>query len=475
MNRRRIALALAAIFLSLELSADSQSFRLGRFVQIQNAILKNLERSYVDTLPIQKMEKAAIDAMLAELDPYTIYVPREENDDFRLMVQKKYGGIGAIIYKPDKDGNVIINEPYEGSPASLAGLRCADEILEIDGVSTHGYDTKECSDRMKGQPGTEVTFLVKKARTSDTTEVKIVRRSIHLPDIECVKMLEPGIGYIYQSGFTEDVSVGLRQAISELKAQGMKTLVYDLRGNGGGLLYEAVRIASIFLPKGTLVVTSKGRDKAQESVYRTFEEPIDTSMPVYLLVDGGSASASEIVTGALQDHKRATVLGKRTFGKGLVQSVVELPFGGELKMTTARYYTPSGRCVQAIDYASGEKAEDGGGLMPDVEVELPKYPDVVYSIVVGGLMEQYIIDYVRAHDDIADPFVFGDMPGFKAYVAPKLKNDEERKQLEEVDETLLRGFIEEEIVVRYRFQRAGAEVRLQYDTQLKKALEFVRR
>ena len=246
------AVVLSAAFTA---KAQSQNFKLGQWSEIHNSILKELNRSYVDTLPLDRIMRAGVDAMLEELDPYTVYIPEEENEDLQMMLSKTYGGIGAIIHKK-KDENVIINEPYAGSPAEKYGLQCGDEIIEIDGVPTKGLETKESSDRMKGKPGTTVVFKVKKVRTGDTLDIPVVRERIHFPDIEYAGMLDDTTGYILQSGFTENVSGEIRSKFQELKKQGMKRLVLDLRGNGGGLMSEAINIVSLFVPKGSLVVTS---------------------------------------------------------------------------------------------------------------------------------------------------------------------------------------------------------------------------
>ena len=421
---KRTLAAILGLALALSAGAQSRNFQLGKFVEIQNAILKELNRSYVDSLPVERMQKAAIDAMLGALDPYTVYVPAEEDEDFRLQIEKSYGGIGAIIFKPEKEGNVVINEPYAGSPCAKAGLVCGDEILEIDGESVVGKDAGECSSRMKGQPGTEVKFRVKKLRSRDTVDVYVTREKIHIPDIDYAAMLDDGsTGYIAQSGFTEGVADQLRSEILKLKRQGMKKLVLDLRGNGGGLLQEAVSIVSLFVPRGSVVVTARGRDPKDVVTYKTFRDPLDLKLPLVVLVDSGSASASEIVAGALQDMDRATIMGQRTFGKGLVQSIRPLPYGGHLKVTTAKYYTPSGRCVQAIDYSNrnadgsvghipdslthvfytsrGREVRDGGGITPDVKLKTPEYPDIVYSVVMSGVLEEYALGYVREHPSIA--------------------------------------------------------------------------
>ena len=511
--------------------AQTKSFELGKWTEIQNAILKELNRSYVDSLPIGRIERAGIDAMLSELDPYTIYIPEEETEDLQMMINKTYGGIGAIIYKPEKDGNVIINEPYAGSPAVKAGLTCGDEILAIDGVPVQGLETKECSDRMKGKPGTTVRFQVKKLRSGEVVDVDVTRERIHLPDVDYVAMLDDTTGYISQTGFTEKVSNEVRNAVQSLKEQGMKRLVLDLRGNGGGLLSEAVNIVSLFVPKGSVAVTSRN-NLGQEHAFKTTFDPIDTEMPVIVLVDSGTASSSEIVSGALQDYDRATIMGRRTYGKGLVQSIRPLPYNGSMKVTTAKYYTPSGRCVQAIDYshrnedgsvghipdslttefktAHGRTVRDGGGITPDVELPAKEYSRLVYSLVYGGILEQYALDYVRRHESIPalDDFHFtdADYEDFVAFAKDKKFDyrssartlyDQMKKELEKdglaegmkdrlealekaldmdkdaflrlkKDEIL--PFIEEEIAVRYYFQEAGVKVRLRYDDQLKQAL-----
>ena len=490
---KRTLAAILGLALALSAGAQSRNFQLGKFVEIQNAILKELNRSYVDSLPVERMQKAAIDAMLGALDPYTVYVPAEEDEDFRLQIEKSYGGIGAIIFKPEKEGNVVINEPYAGSPCAKAGMVCGDEILEIDGERVVGKDAGECSSRMKGQPGTEVKFRVKKLRSRDTVEVYVTREKIHIPDIDYAAMLDDGsTGYIAQSGFTEGVADQLRSEILKLKRQGMKKLVLDLRGNGGGLLQEAVSIVSLFVPRGSVVVTARGRDPKDVVTYKTYKEPLDLKLPLVVLVDSGSASASEIVAGALQDMDRATIMGQRTFGKGLVQSIRPLPYGGHLKITTAKYYTPSGRCVQAIDYSNrnadgsvghipdslthvfytsrGREVRDGGGITPDVKLKTPEYPDIVYSVVMSGVLEEYALGYVREHPSIAPAaeYSFDDWEGFLKFMETKLKDPDKVAELKRED---LAQFIEQEIVVRYWFQPAAVEVRLKYDSQLKEALQ----
>ena len=534
---KRIVTILVLLSACLSAGAQSKSFTLGQWVEMHNAILKELNRSYVDSLEVGRIERAGVDAMLGALDPYTVYVPEEEQEDFQMMLSSTYGGIGAVIYKPDVNGNVIINEPYEGSPAARAGLVCGDEIESIDGVSTHGLESGECSEKMRGKPGTTVVFRVKKLRdgatwkAGDVIEVPVVRQRIVLPSIEYAGMLNEKDGYVLMSKFTDGVGQGVRDAYNKLKAQGMQRMVLDLRGNGGGLLNEAVNIVSLFVPKGSLVVTAKGREAGSEQVYKTATEPVDTQIPLIILVDSSSASASEIVSGALQDYDRATVIGTRTYGKGLVQSIRPLPYDGQLKVTTAKYYTPSGRCVQAIDYshrnedgsvghipdslthefktAHGRTVRDGGGVTPDYEIKPHRYSRLTYSIVMNGIVEQYALKFVREHPSIpaVEDFRFTDYDDFISFAADKTFDyrssakallDEVKKSLSEdglaetmsaevealekkmdMDkETFLRlkqdeivPFIEEEIAVRYYFQEAGIRVRIRYDEQLAKALE----
>ncbi|MBQ3439989.1 MAG: S41 family peptidase [Bacteroidales bacterium] len=538
MKRTRYALAVlaAALLATSTASAQSKSFSLGKWVELHNAILKELNRSYVDSLEVGRIEREGVDAMLEALDPYTVYVPEEEQEDFQMMLSNTYGGIGAVIYKPDKNGNVMINEPYAGSPAAKAGLVCGDEIETIDGVSTHGLTSQECSDKMRGKPGTQVVFRVKKLRdgaswkAGETIDVTVTRERIALPSVEYVGMLNDSDGYILLTKFTEGVGQGIRDGYHTLKSQGMKRLVLDLRSNGGGVMSEAVNIVSLFVPKGSVVVTSKGKAKGTVQEYKTTTDPVDLEIPIVVLVDSGSASASEIVSGALQDLDRATIIGTRTYGKGLVQSIRPLPYDGQLKVTTAKYYTPSGRCVQAIDYSHrnedgsvghipdslthefktlhGRTVRDGGGIMPDHEVKGHKYSRLTYSIVLNGIVDQYAMKYVREHEALpsVEDFHFDAYDDFVAFAKDKefdyrssaralfdemkkiiaedglteTMSDELaalEKSLDMDKETFLRlkkdeivPFIEEEIAVRYWFQQAGIQVRLRYDDQLKEAL-----
>ena len=529
---KRTVLLIVLLGAALAASAQSPRFKLGKWTEIQTAILQELNRSYVDSLPIDRIERRGIDAMLENLDPYTVYIPEEENENLQMLIHRTYGGIGAVIYKPDVQGNVIINEPYANSPAQKYGLVCGDEILAIDGQTVVGLTSQQCSEKMRGDPGTQVVFHVKKLRSGEEVDITVTRERIKIDDIEFAGMLEDGVGYISQNGFSDGVGADFRQKVTELKKQGMKVLVLDLRGNGGGLMNEAAEIVSVLVPKGSLVVSAKGKDASANYALRTTKEPVDTKIPVIVLVDSSSASASEIVSGALQDMDRATIMGERTYGKGLVQSIRSLPYGGELKVTTAKYYTPSGRCVQAIDYAArredgsvasipdsltrefktahGRTVRDGGGITPDVELKFREYSRLTYSLVTYGIIEQYALEYVRKHESIpaVEDFHFtdADYEDFIAFAAGKefdyrssaktyfdrAKEELRRDGLDEAmkpqldaleaslnmeKEEFLRlkkdeiiPFIEEEIVVRYYFQEAGVKIRIRYDDALREAL-----
>ena len=489
-SRRYLIAAASALFIAMTAGAQSKSFKLGQWVEIQNSILKELNRSYVDSLPVDRIMRTGIDAMLDNLDPYTIYIPEEENEDLQMMLSKTYGGIGAIIYKK-KDGNVVINEPYMGSPAYKNSLVCGDEIIAIDGEPTIGLEAAQSST---------------KARTEKKDG---------------------------ETGFTDNVSSDVKAGYFKLKEAGMKRLVLDLRGNGGGLMPEAINIVSLFVPRGSLVVTAKGKDQESFKEYRTTAEPIDTGIPLIIMVDSGSASSSEIVAGAIQDLDRGTIIGERTFGKGLVQSIRPIIYNGQLKVTTAKYYTPSGRCVQAIDYShrnedgsvghipdslthefktmKGRTVRDGGGITPDIKIDSPEYSRLVYSLVLSGVVDNYVLKFVREHDSIPaledfhftdeefeDFITFAKTQEFDYRSSAKTLFDQMKKEIgkdgleeemkDELDaldkaldmdkEKFIRlkkdeiiPFIEEEIAVRYYYQEAGIQVRLRYDDQLKKALE----
>ncbi len=523
--------AVAALLVSVAVSGQSRGFEVSKWAAIHDSVIKELNRSYVDSLPIGRIMRVGIDAMLAALDPYTVYVTEEENEDFEFYLNSTYGGIGAVIHKV-VGGNVIISEPYYDSPAHHAGLVCGDEILEIDGEPVTALTTSEASEKMKGRPGTIVRFKVKKVRTGEIVDVPVQRERIHIPDVEYYGMLDDTTGYISQTKFTEDVSTEIKNAYFKMKEQGMTRLVLDLRGNGGGLLNEACKIVSFFVPLGSLVVTAKGNEPAAYQELKTTTSPIDLEIPLIVLVDSGSASASEIVAGALQDLDRATIMGTRSFGKGLVQTVRPMPYNGQLKVTVAKYYTPSGRCVQAIDYSKrnedgsvgyipdslthefttlhGRTVRDGGGIDPDVKIEPKKYSRLAYSLAYLGIIDQFAVEYARHHDSIApvDEFHFTDeeyeefvtfateqefdyRSGAETYfyqMKQALEEDGFGEALADRMDALLAGIqidkvtflqmkkdeiiplIEQQIAVRYYFQEGGVKVRIRYDDQLHEAL-----
>lgn len=407
--------------------AQSAEFKAGKALESQYDILRELSAGFVDTVDIEKLTNIGIKAMLGSLDPYTEFIPDENEEDFEMMRTGTYGGIGAVIRKIDSLG-VLITQPYLGSPAVKYGLEPGDIILKINDEDVTPLPVDKCSEKMKGQPGTEVKFLVKKGRTAEVEEITVTRERVHIPDVSYSGIIRDSIGYIRHDAFTSGGSSDFRKAFVELKQKGVKHLVFDLRSNGGGIVDEAVNILSIFLPKGTMVVYAKGRTPEANFTYKTEQEPIDTLMPITVLVNSGSASASEIIAGAFQDLDRATIAGTRTYGKGLVQGFRPLSYNGKLKLTTAKYYTPSGRCVQALDYSNrnsdgsvgvvpdslkkafktlkGRTVYDGGGITPDTLIASEQYSRPAYSLVANDIFGEYAIEYYKKHKEIASPSEF---------------------------------------------------------------------
>ena len=453
MKHMRIALLLVFTILSLCARADEKkkndAFAVARNLEIFSAIYKQLDMMYVDTLDADVTVGAGIRAMLRSLDPYTEYYPPEEVKDLKTMITGKYAGIGALIKQNLKLNRVIIDEPYEGMPASEVGLKKGDIILAIDDTTMVGKTVSYVSSHLRGEPGT--TFLLKVLRPSakgentktkkdklagdipgEVLKFKITRRAIQMPPVPYYGMIPtadgtPGtVGYLMLSQFTEDCSRDVRRALVDMRQKGMTSLVFDLRNNGGGSLAEAVKIVNMFVPKNVTLVTTKGRIKRSTNEYKTDSEPLDTVMPVVVLVNGNTASASEITSGSLQDLDRAVIMGTRTFGKGLVQQPVDLPHDASLKLTVSKYYIPSGRCIQAINYKhtgggyrehipdslthefktrGGRTVRDGGGIKPDVEVKADSIPNIAGYLCQGGfdsteVVLDYVLDYVRKHPTI---------------------------------------------------------------------------
>ncbi|MDD2594340.1 MAG: S41 family peptidase [Bacteroidales bacterium] len=533
MKYLKVSLVLLALISSLQLNAQSNSFKLGQSLEVQNAILKEISNSYVDTVKYDKMLTTGIQSMLGSLDPYTTYIPEEDEENLELLTTGIYGGVGATIKKRPSEA-VLIVQPYSGSPASKAGLVPGDQIIEIDGASVIGLSSEESSNKMKGQPGTQVKFKVVKGRTGDTVDVVVTRERIHISDIEYAGIIKDSIGYIKLTGFTDKMSVEMKEKVLSLKQDGAKRIILDLRGNGGGIMDEAIQLVSLFVPKGTLVVSSKGRNPIMNQEYFTTDTPIDTLIPLMVMVNSGSASSSEIVAGALQDLDRAVIAGKRTFGKGLIQSIKPVPYNGKVKITTGKYYTPSGRCVQAIDYShrnedgsvgnvpdslkkefktkNGRSVYDGGGITPDIETKSDYYSRPAVSLVYSDVLGDYATEYFKNHPAIASPADFyltdAEYADFVKYAstrdfdyrsgaetvleqlvkAARQDNlyDEYKAEIEALEsrikmdkETMLnvkkdeiKALLEQEIVIKYYFASAGTIVMLRDDPQLYDAIDL---
>ena len=421
-----LLVVMAACFFFGFKSGDSRSFKVAKNLDIFNSIVKELDMFYVDTIDADKTIRTGIESMLYSLDPYTEYFPEDDQTELEQMLKNSYGGIGSIITWNSKLKRSMIAEPYENMPAATVGLKVGDILMEIDGKDLAGKNNIEVSEMLRGQVGTSFKLKVKRPGTEQLLEFDIVRRSIQMPLIPYYTMLDNHIGYINLSTFSGNPSKEFKKAFLDLKKQGITSLVIDLRNNGGGLLEEAVEIANFFLPRGKTLVTTKGRIKQASNTYKTLREPLDLEIPLAVLVNGGTASSSEILAGSLQDLDRAVIVGNRTFGKGLVQTTRPLPYGGTMKLTTSKYYIPSGRCVQAIDYkrrneeggripdsltnvfhtAAGREVRDGGGVMPDIAVKQEKLPNILYYLVNDNLIFDYATEYCLKHPTIPAPEAF---------------------------------------------------------------------
>lgn len=424
------------LFLGFAFTATAQedkdhNFTVAKNLDVLNVIYKHLDLMYVDSLNGNEVIGNGINAMLQSLDPYTVYYPEEKVKELKFMITGKYGGIGSVIRYNNQLKRVIIDQPYEHMPAAEVGLKKGDIILSIDDKDMTHKDQEYVSNHLRGDPGTSFILKIKRPSTGKVMKMKITRRAIQTPAVPYYGMKDNGVGYINLSSFTENCSKDVRRAFMDLKQKGMKSLIFDLRGNGGGSESEAVNIVNMFVPKGVLVVSNRGKLKRVNRDYKTTVEPIDTVMPIVVLVDESSASASEITCGALQDLDRAVIMGTRTYGKGLVQMTLDLPYNGTLKLTTSKYYIPSGRCIQAINYkhsnggytehvpdsltkvfytSRGREVRDGGGIMPDVEVKADSVPNIAYYLAgvrdSNELLLNYQLDYIASHPVIAQPEQF---------------------------------------------------------------------
>lgn len=423
----------------------NHDFVVAKNMDVFTSIYKNLDMMYVDTLDADEVIGNGINAMLRSLDPYTEYYPESEVKELKNMLTGKYAGIGSVVRYNYQLGYTVINEPYEGMPAQEAGLKKGDIILSINDSTMKGKEVSYVSDRLRGEPGTSFILKVKRPSTGKVMKVKLTRRTIQMPFLPYYGLLDGGIGYINFNSFTDQCAKDVRRAFIDLKKQGARKLVFDLRNNGGGSVSEAVSIVNMFLPKDKVVLTMKGKLQRANNEYKTTVEPIDTLMPIVVLVSGNTASAAEILSGSLQDYDRAIILGTRTYGKGLVQATMDLPYNGQMKLTTSKYYIPSGRCVQALNYkhakggyvehvpdsltkvfytAGGREVRDGGGVKPDVEVKSDSLPNIAYYLAgardSNELMLNYEVDYIAKHPTIAPAKDFAltdaDYEEFKARV-----------------------------------------------------------
>ena len=424
----QLIMLLALPFTQITAQEDKDhNFNVGKNMQVFNEIYNYLDLMYVDTLNADEVVGTAINSMLRSLDPYTVYYPEDQVKNLRTMITGHYVGIGAVIRYNQKLKRVVIDEPYAGNPAAEVGLKKGDIILSIDDSTMVGKDVSYVSSHLRGDPGTTFVLKIKRPSTGKVMNFTIKRRSVELPSIPFYGLNGDGIGYLNLSSFTEGCAKDVRRALVEMKQKGMKGFVLDLRGNGGGSLSEAVDIVNMLVPKGITLVKTRGKLKRANRDYTTTVEPIDSVMPVVVLVNGESASASEITSGSLQDLDRAVILGTRTYGKGLVQLSVDLSYNGQLKLTTGKYYIPSGRCIQAINYkharggytehipdsltkvfhtVGGREVRDGGGIKPDIVVRPDSLPNIAYYLTVNGLdstevLLDYEIDYIASHPTIA--------------------------------------------------------------------------
>lgn len=426
MSKKTIfSIATLLVVASVVIFGNNNDFGLGRNMEMMVNLMRTISTDYVDTISSDKIMRHAADGIMRNLDPYCTFLSEKEMKDFRTLTTGKYGGIGAVIRQDSTF--VRIAEPYKGSPADMAGLKIGDKIVAIDGKSAEGMTTSQVSENLRGEPNTTVRVAVESVVDGKITEYKIRRQRISIPSVGYVGYVAPGVGYILHSDFTDDCYSEMRNAIERLQSTGnLEKLILDYRTNGGGVLQSAVKVLSLFVPKGTQVVEMKGRGRGESKSFVTELEPMLPNIPLVVLIGENSASAAEIVSGALQDLDRAVLMGSRSFGKGLVQSTLPLGYGSYAKLTTAKYYIPSGRCIQAVRYSTegraenvpdslisefktsaGRKVYDGGGIMPDKAVEPHYVSSFAVTLYLMGVIDDFGDDYYRRHADVSiDPATF---------------------------------------------------------------------
>ena len=526
-----IATILCTTEIKSQSNYDEDYFEMNKAIEIFGSVFKNLHSNYVDGLNSGDLVKTAVDAMLAELDPYTVYYPESELEDVKMQVLGQYGGIGSLILQ--QNNQVMISEPYENLPAHKAGLKAGDIILKIDGESCEGKTTAQVSERLRGQAGSSIKLTIE--RNGKQIEKTLKREEIQLPNVSYYGMLDKEVGYIKLDEFTKDAGRNVLEAYKQLEQKGAKSLVLDLRGNGGGLLHEAVNIVNIFVEKGNLVVSKKAKNVENSNIFKTTQKAIAPNIPLAVMIDAYSASASEIVAGSLQDLDRAVVIGQSSYGKGLVQTIIPLVYNAQMKVTESKYYIPSGRCIQAIDYSSrdengrAEKIPDslktafktkngrivyaGSGIEPDILLEPEFASNITISLVSNFLFFNYALKFVEEHPSIASPSEFEITDeiyeDFVSYLKDKdyhyitssektletlvanaekeQMNSETIKAIEDLKQMIIEDkkndiykFKDEikhllmgEIITKYYYQKGRVEASLKSDKELKKAIEIL--
>ncbi len=535
-KKYKIAVVLIAVAASsvVTYSFVDDYFEVSKNLDIFTSLFREVNTHYVDSINPSKLMKKGIDGMLASLDPYTDFIPESEMDDYRFMTTGQYGGIGALIRQ--KGDYIAISEPYEGFPAQRADLRPGDVILEVDGKSVKGKKTDELSKLLKGQPKTNVRLLIQRDGENNPLEKILTREEIKVKSVPYYGMINENIGYIKLTGFTENSGRDVAEALKSLKEKNkLKGIVFDLRSNPGGLLNEAVNISNVFVNRGQDIVTTRGRFHEMDRTYKAINNAVDADMPLAVLVNSNSASASEIVAGSLQDLDRGVIIGQRTFGKGLVQSTRQLSYNTQLKITTAKYYIPSGRCIQALDYTHrnengivgkvpdslmtefktrvGRKVLDGGGVLPDFAMDAQKFSNISISLLSKNLIFDYATRYRVAHPSIVPAKEFhltdNDFNDFQGFIADKeydyetksekamedlKKNTEDEKyftdvkpEFEALKSKLMHNkkedvqknkqeilqLLEEEIALRYYYQAGRIEAMFDHDKEILKAVELL--